>query len=77
MFSAVLYSSLGTDERPKEESTYLMFLDVLDECECKHNFCIYIANIIIIATVGNKRLPACLFSVSSWDFSLQRKPCVK
>ena len=33
MFSVVIYSPLGTEEREKEEATYRMFLDLLEECE--------------------------------------------
>ena len=38
-FSVVIYSSLGTDVRLKEEATYLMFLDLLEECEGKCLHC--------------------------------------
>jgi len=33
MFSVVIYSPVGSQAREKEEATYLMFLDLLEECE--------------------------------------------
>ena len=35
MFSRIAYSSPGSPARAKEEATYLMFLDLLEECESK------------------------------------------
>ena len=33
MFTRVIYSEKGTNQRQKEENTYMMFLEYLDKCE--------------------------------------------
>ncbi len=33
MFSKVMYSAEGSNDRMKEEATYMFFVDYLDDCE--------------------------------------------
>ncbi len=33
MFKQVIYSEKGSNERSKEENTFIMFLDYLEKCE--------------------------------------------
>ena len=57
LFGKIVYSEKGTNQRTKEESTYMMFLQYLDKCEKGITYFVYYGYCYCILIVSNQSGP--------------------